>query len=967
MGVEDWECKYKESNVNVLDDYLDQEEEQWENEDDKNIIYCMTSGPSEPKGSRFYQTVECDTVSPEENCDTLDRRWEKKRGIGSREVRLVYKEAGSFEDETSPPEISIIPTIEHCHQHWAEPMLSQEAKKEKLNFKDELLFKTRMWAKHNLEDILENYAAYQEGELAKQNVRIECDSDGSEELPNSIGSEEELEEMDPVFLPDAIHSINESYYGQGSYLSSYSGSTEKFQGYWDKKNGRGKGGSWASEAVLSPVEEPSDEYVDTIDELQNLVETVSEYLAEKEEEINKYESLPKIVKSKMPPQISTKKQCFGEDQNVFPEETKEETAAEPKAHTPVEQGIAGVKNAMSSLFNSLTDKIATNQQSDASEIQAQTPTPASVAAPAESGLSKLFSFMPKSAGSTPVAIVSPASKEPPSEKKFSLQYLLPFQSSESNKQHDSNQEVQKVVSEAQTKISVAEDVLETTECKEDPNKKILPEAATVNCTESEVKADTSFITRISQECLLAEDIAEEKTGLHEEKVMDKESCIIIGEPDSTNMDKAGPTVESVQKTPAECKPVPEAKHPPAKSVFNISGLSAPTFGFMSGARDSGKTFGSLFSSPPTIPKVPLVSVAEEGLLSGLKSFSAGLFQEGKPATLKEESSAASVIGSKPGFPWQTPETQKAEINLNVACEAKTNENPVTVDDTISDTQLNKITGASDEGKNAESSDIDESMSSKGRHILDNTQECSETHMQDSFISPEPQFLSNSTDDPQVCVSQPEPPPQDKKEKDSELLSGSDPTAELLKKHVSKSPVDSSHFGSSGNLSQTSSQLCSDPEERFNQDPPQVFHSSSSHCVFKRKTTLNEEEKNELQSPLDLDQTPVIDKISGIQGPKTLEKRPEKTCSSILDVGPPPISPSRLHWLKAINKVRVQLQEIRSVGVEYKKSTVFSGEVENAKCSGWKFCCRAEMSTPSLRRVGSLHLCQMLLHYSDAHL
>ncbi|KAL4623197.1 hypothetical protein GN956_G19089 [Arapaima gigas] len=335
---------------------------------------------------------------------------------------------------------------------------------------------------------------------------------------------------------------------------------------------------------------------------------------------------------------------------------------------------------------------------------------------------------------------------------------------------------------------------------EDPN--------TVNTDSlSEVKADTSFITRISQECLLAEDIAEEKTGLHEEKVMDKESCIIIGEPDSTNMDKAGPTVESVQKTPAECKPVPEAKHPPAKSVFNISGLSAPTFGFMSGARDSGKTFGSLFSSPPTIPKVPLVSVAEEGLLSGLKSFSAGLFQEGKPATLKEESSAASVIGSKPGFPWQTPETQKAEINLNVACEAKTNENPVTVDDTISDTQLNKITGASDEGKNAESSDIDESMSSKGRHILDNTQECSETHMQDSFISPEPQFLS--------------------------------------------------HFGSSGNLSQTSSQLCSDPEERFNQDPPQVFHSSSSHCVFKRKTTLNEEEKNELQSPLDLDQTPLI--------------------------------------------------------------------------------------------------------------
>ncbi|XP_029115538.1 protein unc-13 homolog B-like [Scleropages formosus] len=125
-----------------------------------------------------------------------------------------------------------------------------------------------------------------------------------------------------------------------------------------------------------------------------------------------------------------------------------------------------------------------------------------------------------------------------------------------------------------------------------------------------------------------------------------------------------------------------------------------------------------------------------------------------------------------------------------------------------------------------------------------------------------------------------------------------------------SPVDSSHFGSSGNLSQTSSQLCSEPEEQDNQDSPQSFHSSPSRPTIKRQATLDEEEKKELQSPLDLDRTSVIDSISDIQSPKMQEKRPEKSCSSFHNTGPPPISASRLHWLKAINKVRVQLQENR---------------------------------------------------------
>lgn len=71
----------------------------------KTIIYHISSEPGGgAKSSRFYRTMECDAMSPEE-VDATGRR--RKRDFGSREARLVYKEANSFEDETSPPGIDI--------------------------------------------------------------------------------------------------------------------------------------------------------------------------------------------------------------------------------------------------------------------------------------------------------------------------------------------------------------------------------------------------------------------------------------------------------------------------------------------------------------------------------------------------------------------------------------------------------------------------------------------------------------------------------------------------------------------------------------------------------------------------------------------------------------------------------------------------------------------------------------------
>ncbi|KAI3371938.1 hypothetical protein L3Q82_006806 [Scortum barcoo] len=363
MGVEDWESKYKAPDSGVLDDYLDAEQKIWEDED-KSIIYRISDNPSESKGSRFYQTVECDTVSPEDTVELNGRTHRQRHGFGSGEVRLVYKEAGSFEDELSPPEIDIIPSVK---------------KKQQQTDREGLLYKTRLWAKTALEDTLESYAAFREEEAAREEAariggRGEYGSVGSDEMQYSFGSEEELDDL--TFTEGDVSYEYESYYYPGKYMSPFAGQGLSSKG----RAGRG-------DPMLSPVEEPSDEYVDPMDELQSLVHSVSEYLAVKEEEINNYESMPKPIRRKLPalPTDAEVVQPGDSNSNEAKPEFKEDSA--------VEQGIAGVKNAMTS--------------AEAKE--------------------------------TPVAIVPPASQEPTTEKTFSIHSLLSFQSSESSQQADTHQ------------------------------------------------------------------------------------------------------------------------------------------------------------------------------------------------------------------------------------------------------------------------------------------------------------------------------------------------------------------------------------------------------------------------------------------------------------------------------------------------------------------------------------------------
>lgn len=451
MGVEDWESKYKVPDSGVLDDYLDTEQKMWEDED-KSIIYRISDSPCESKGSRFYQTVECDALSPEDTEDPNGRPPRQRTSFGSGEVRLVYKEAGSFEDETSPPEIDIIPSVKQLR---------------KQTDREDLLYKTRLWAKTALEDTLESYAAFREEEAAREEaarIRGSNGSVGSDEMQYSFGSEEELDEL--TFTEGDTSYEYENYYYPGKYMSPFGGQAYTIKG----RAGCGQ------DPMLSPLEEPSDEYIDPMDELKSLVHSVSEYLAVKEEEINNYESMPKPVRRKLPPLPTDIKLVQPEPGDSNSKDVKPEV----KEDSAVEQGIAGVKNAMSSLFSTITGSKSTTEveasgtaqspqppQTDSSmsklfslipkvstehtETSGTTATdpPTSQSSPQpESSISKLLSFIPKSGGtSPPVAIVPPASQEPITEKKFSLQSL--FLSSEPNPQTDTNQISTHVGTEAQ--------------------------------------------------------------------------------------------------------------------------------------------------------------------------------------------------------------------------------------------------------------------------------------------------------------------------------------------------------------------------------------------------------------------------------------------------------------------------------------------------------------------------------------
>ncbi|XP_075311202.1 protein unc-13 homolog B isoform X3 [Odontesthes bonariensis] len=145
-----------------------------------------------------------------------------------------------------------------------------------------------------------------------------------------------------------------------------------------------------------------------------------------------------------------------------------------------------------------------------------------------------------------------------------------------------------------------------------------------------------------------------------------------------------------------------------------------------------------------------------------------------------------------------------------------------------------------------------------------------------------------------------------------------------------SPVQSSRFGSSGNLSQTSSQLSetghestggSELEESFHSFHSTGLHPSTNgqpctngHLSANGHSTVSEQEMHRMSPEVE----------HGLKNDPPAEKGSLKL-QRFHDAGPPlPFSPSRIRWLKAINKVRVQLREVRDVEPSVRQAWVKPG-------------------------------------------
>ncbi|XP_035765728.1 protein unc-13 homolog B-like [Neolamprologus brichardi] len=149
-----------------------------------------------------------------------------------------------------------------------------------------------------------------------------------------------------------------------------------------------------------------------------------------------------------------------------------------------------------------------------------------------------------------------------------------------------------------------------------------------------------------------------------------------------------------------------------------------------------------------------------------------------------------------------------------------------------------------------------------------------------------------------------------------------------------SPVESSRFGSSGNLSQTSSQLSetghestggSELEESFHSYHSTGFHPSTNGQLRTNGTNLSIN-GHSVVSEREMDRLSP-DKRQDIKSDTAAETGSPKLHRPSFhdDDGPPlPFSQSRLHWMKAITKVRVQLREVRDVEPSTRQAWVKTG-------------------------------------------
>uniref|UniRef100_A0A3Q3A326 Uncharacterized protein n=1 Tax=Kryptolebias marmoratus TaxID=37003 RepID=A0A3Q3A326_KRYMA len=417
----------------------------------------------------------------------------------------------------------------------------------------------------------------------------------------------------------------------------------------------------------------------------------------------------------------------------------------------------------------------------------------------------------------------------------------------------------------------------------------------------------STVTSNVESAPLTEDGQVKSTEDSPEKGLVKEAERKDKSEESSLIESAIKTVEDVENikhsvefgTEESLKDAPSST-PEAKGMFDMSSLTAPKFGFMSVATDGSASIGSLFSTtcPGTAAKA---QHHQTDLLSGFKSLSAGIFQEDKLSGKQETSTAPSVFGLKLSSMFGSSDPPKAESSSHVVTSQPQPESPEPTEE-LDEPDSDKPSPGSGETEDADASDTEGPTETSKTGSCDTLAQTPQSGLPSLSGS-----LSESLDKPNLMTSfqldKSEVSTADTRHTDL----GTDQPKDLLTAEAAKSPLDSCHFDSSGNLSPVSSQLSSEPEDRHRpgscppSDPRPPLHSHLSEW------NEDEEPEKEVTGPPEPGSNKDL-KDSSFISPKPALDNKEQTKTCVFEDGPLPCSPSKVRWLKAYNKVRVKLLE-----------------------------------------------------------
>ncbi|XP_072427760.1 uncharacterized protein [Chiloscyllium punctatum] len=318
VGEEQWESKYEKSGHQLSDTMFIERQKIWQEETpNKNHVVRQTSKCRE-NTDQAYQTIlrQNQLLNGESNLpytsypneyNTIDRRRKMKCRHSSLEDSDMERQNYSNRfcnyttDEGITHDLSGIKSI-NLNWYCSDPLLCSNDTDEQ--YKRQSVVKRSSWGENETfsndpEDVIdvEEYLEdiYDQQILEKSKLPQICgvyDSSDSDDLCCSLASDDEQEALlhGQSWLKSDNNSVNYSknsisipHVFQSKYRLKLS--------HDDKVNERFI--EIRRRPHTSCSEEMNEHFVDAMDELQCLVASVSEYLAEKEEEISKFGSLPK--------------------------------------------------------------------------------------------------------------------------------------------------------------------------------------------------------------------------------------------------------------------------------------------------------------------------------------------------------------------------------------------------------------------------------------------------------------------------------------------------------------------------------------------------------------------------------------------------------------------------------------------------------------------------------------------------